>query len=213
METYENFLNVFKVRYSNGMVKTYNEAMENIGSEIKPELLQKFSDLRHSLCLGCFDYQEIKDSSFLFKFPCGCIFCSEKCLNKFLTAIPFSKMQNFFCPCSQNFGLKELKFMFIFAASHHFVGLQKEIGRIFGEKCRGRCCLCGEICGDFGAVECRDGFGEIMGVKTFTHLICNYCSPKIETGNKFYCEMCNSGHIALSKNNVEQTDNNICNIF
>ena len=224
-KNFSEFLSNMIIYYPNQEKKTFSETYYLLTDLNKNIFNTQLNMLKSSLCLGCFKY--IKDetyftqnkngvgikNTFLFKFPCGCIFCSEKCLNEFLGQIPIMKMSSFNCVCGEEYNCIKLKYLLYFAISHNLNAFKTEILRIMFEYMKNKCCVCNmEIPmihgqkNNFNIFEIGDEeIDQIFKINKFNHLVCNKCSKSkdISKNKVFYCKMCSSEHSILNKKTIQ----------
>ena len=222
---FSEFLTNLIIYFPNQETKTFSETIFLLTDSSKNIFNSQLNIFKSLLCLGCFKY--IKDESrltenkrgiyikdtFLFKFPCGCIFCSEKCLNDFLVQIPIMKMSSFICACGEKYNCIKLKYLLYFAISHNLNTFKKEIMRIMFEYMKNKCCICNMevpiiqgIKSNFNIFEISDQeIDQIFKINKFNHLVCNKCSKSkdIAKKNVFYCKMCSSEHSILNKRIIQ----------
>ena len=195
--------------------------------------ISKLNNIKSTNCLECLNYYNYKPiyiqnekgikikNHFHYKFPCGCIFCSEKCLNKFLEKIPFEKMSSFICACGEKYDFIKLKYLLHFGISHNLISFKNEILRIMYEYMKNRCCICDK---NITMIQAKNNFlnileiedkeiEQIFEIKKFHHLICNECVKKDFTKKKFFCEICSSKHSILNLKKVNGQLKNNCFIF
>ena len=133
----KNLQLVFPNKKSDSFLNVYKLLDQNNKNLFK----EKLNNFKSSLCLGCFrivnqkntfiSYNEKGNDKnvFLFKFPCGCIFCSENCLNRFINAVPITRINSFICGCGVEYDFIQLKFLLYFAISHNLIKFKTEILR------------------------------------------------------------------------------------
>ena len=228
------FLANLNVIFPNKTNKSFTEAYNLLNDNGKNIFNEKLKYFKSSLCLGCFKFINIgnnfvnnnekgNDSKdmFLFKFPCGCVFCSEECLNRFINAVPINKIKTFVCGCGVEYEYLQLKFLLYFALSHNLIKFKNEILRYMYEIIKNKCCKCNKeiplIQGkknNVNIMEVIDKEAElIFGIYKFNHLICDKCIKDISK-NKFYCNLCSSEHLITSKKNIKNCQiRNTCSIF
>ena len=234
-ETLSSFLNNLVIIFPNKLTKKFNEAYSLLTNNNKLFFNEKLKSFKSSLCLGCFNvinrenkfisYNEKgrERAAFLFKFPCGCIFCSGDCLNRFINAVPITKIKSFICGCGVTYDYIQLKFLLFFAVSHNLIKFKKEILRYMYEIIKNKCCKCKiEIPlvtgkkNNVNIMEVSDLEAQtIFSIHTFNHLICEKCVKSKEISkNKFYCNLCSSEHSIISKKKIQNCEiRNTCSIF
>ena len=224
-KNFSEFLTNMIIYYPNQEKKTFSETYYLLTDLNKNLFNNQLNMLKSSLCLCCLNY--IKDetnytqnkngveikNTFLFKFPCGCIFCSEKCLNEFLGQIPIMKMTSYNCACGEEYNCIKLKYLLYFAISHNLNSFKTEILRIMFEYMKNKCCICNKevpiIKGqknNFNIFEIGDEeIDQIFKINKFNHLVCNKCSKSkdISKNKVFYCKMCSSEHSILNKKTIQ----------
>ena len=222
---FSEFLKNLLIYFPNQETKTFTQTYYLLTNNGKNIFNSQLNILKSSICLWCFKYIKneshltennrgifIKDT-FLFKFPCGCVFCSEKCLNDYLTQIPIMKMSTFICACGEEYNCIKLKYLLYFAISHNLNTFKKEIMRIMFEYMKNKCCICNMevpiiqgIKSNFNIFEISDQeIDQIFKINKFNHLVCNKCSKSkdIAKKNVFYCKMCSSEHSILNKRIIQ----------
>ena len=231
-ENFSKFLSNINIIFPNKAEKKFSEIFYILNDTNKTVFNSKLNIIKSSLCLGCFNY--IKDetkllqserglgtkNTFLFKFPCGCIFCSDNCLNKFLEHIPIKNMSVFICACGEEYNCIKLKYLLYFAISHNLIAFKEEILRIMYEYMKNKCCICNTIVpliqgkkNNFNIVEINDvEIDQIFKINKFNHLVCNKCAKNTKK-NVFYCKMCSSEHSILNQKNIVGQIRNNCEIF
>ena len=229
------FLSSLIITFPNQMQKTFSETYYLLADMNKNIYNSKLNVIKTSLCLGCFKY--IKDevqfsqsdkgmtmkNTFLFKLPCGCIFCSINCLNLFLDHIPIKKMNSFTCGCGEQYNCVKLKYLLYFAISHNLIGFKNEILRIMYENMKNKCCMCNAEVpmvegkkNNFNIFEIGDDeIDQIFKINKFNHLVCNKCvkNRDITKKNVFFCKMCSSQHSILNKKSISGQIRANCSIF
>jgi hypothetical protein len=225
-ENLSNFFSNLKITFpgypSKNFATVYN-MISDIGKNIFNEKLNIF---RTTLCLGCFKFIDINNKVFLFKLPCGCSFCSEECLKRFINAVPLKKMNSFICACGENYDYIQLKFLLYFAISHNLINLKNEILKYMFEIMKNKCCICNleipllqEKKNNLNIMEITDKETEkIFGISKFNHLICDKCekTQKINNNNNnyFYCNLCSNVHFLINKKNIKDCRiRSNCSIF
>ena len=195
--------------------------------------ISKLNNIKSTLCLECLNYYNYKPkyissekgikikNHFHFKFPCGCIFCSEKCLNKYLEKIPFEKMSSFICACGEKYDFIKLKYLLHFGIAHNLISFKNDILRIMYEYMKNRCCICDKNiamnqtkknCLNILEIEDKE-IEQIFKIRKFHHLICNECVNRDFSKKKFFCEICSSKHSILNIRKVNGQLKNNCLIF
>ena len=234
VEYLPNFISNLYIDFPNNMRKKFSEVYYLLTDMNKNVFNSKLNVFKSSLCLGCFNYikgetQYIQSEKgitiknpFLFKFPCGCIFCSDKCLNRFLEHIPFEKKTLFICACGEEYNCLKLKYLLYFAVSHNLISFKKEILRILYDYMKNKCCICyievplvqGKK-NNFNIYEIKDEeIDQIFKINKFNHLVCNKCVKRdISKKKVFYCKMCSSEHYILGQKNINGQIKTDCNIF
>ena len=235
-ENLNDFLKNLKIVFPNKMAKPFNEAFYLLSDNNKNIFNDKLTNFKSSLCLGCFKiinkgnnimgYNERGSPSknvFLFRFPCGCIFCSQDCLNRFINAVPITKINSFVCGCGTQYDYTQLKFLLYFALSHNLMKFKDEILRYMYETIKNKCCKCkseikllNEKKNNVNIMEVNDKEAEkIFGIYKFNHLICDKCVKMKEISkNLFFCSLCSSEHLIFSKKNIKNCQiRNTCSIF
>ena len=191
----------------------------------------KLIEIKSSLCLGCFEYIEdnteyiqlkkglIIKNKFMFKFPCGCIICSEKCLNNYINNIPIKEMSSYICSCGEEYDNVKLKYLLYFALSHNLKEFKKDILRIINNYMKNKCCICCKIQekkNNLNIIEIEDKEIEIIfKINKFKHLICDFCLKKINSSknNFIFCDLCSSKHTILNIKNINGEFKNNCIII
>ena len=235
-KNFSEFLSNLIIFFPNQEKKTFSETYYLLTDMNKNIFNSQLNIIKSSICLGCFKY--IKDetnyiqnnrgisikNTFLFKLPCGCIFCSQKCLSDFLEQIPIMKISSYICVCGEEYNCIKLKYLLYFSISHNLTAFKNEILRIRFEYMKNKCCICNKevplIQGkknDFNIFEIMDQeIEQIFKINKFNHLVCNKCAKNkdISKKNIFYCKMCSSEHSILSKKSIQngQIRTN-CSIF
>ena len=231
-ENFSNFLGNINIIFPDKTEKNFSETFSMLNSMNKIVYNSQLNLIKSSLCLGCFNY--IKDETkstfnekglgtknrFLFKFPCGCIFCSDNCLNKFLEHIPIKNMSAFVCACGEEYNCIKLKYLLYFAISHNLIAFKEEILRIMYENMKNKCCICNTVVpliqgkkNNFNIVEISDiEIDQIFKINKFNHLVCNKCAKNTKK-EVFYCKMCSSEHSIIKQKNINGQIRNNCVIF
>ena len=235
-ENLNDFLKNLKIVFPNKTTKPFNESFFLLSDYNKNVFNDKLTNFKSSLCLGCFkivnkennfvSYNEKGSASsnvFLFRFPCGCIFCSKDCLNRFINAVPLFKINSFVCGCGTQYDYIQLKFLLYFALSHNLMKFKDEILRYMYETIKNKCCKCkseikliNEKKNNVNIMEVNDKEAEkIFGIYKFNHLICDKCVKTKEISkNKYFCSLCSSEHLIISKKNIKNCQiRNTCSIF
>ena len=234
IEFLPNFISNLYIDFPNNVRKKFSEVYYLLTDMNKNVFNSKLNLFKSSLCLGCFNYikcepQYIQNEKgivvknpFLFKFPCGCIFCSDTCLNRFLEHIPFEKKKAFICACGEEYNCIKLKYLLYFALSHNLMSFRKEILRILYDYMKNKCCICyievplvqGKK-SNFNIYEIKDDeIDQIFKINKFNHLVCNKCVKRdISKKKVFYCKMCSSEHYILYQKNIDGQIKTNCNIF
>ena len=217
------------------MAKSFSEVFKLLSENNKNHFKEKLNNFKSSLCLGCFkivnqrnafiSYNERGNEKniFLFKFPCGCIFCSENCLNRFINAVPITRIKSFICGCGVEYEYIQLKFLLYFAISHNLIKFKNEILRYMYDIIKNKCCICNieiplvqEKKNNVNIMEITDKEAEkIFGIEKFNHLICEKCVKNKEISKKkFYCSLCSSEHTIISKLKINNCQiRNTCSIL
>jgi hypothetical protein len=231
-ENFTKFLSSINIIFPNKTEKKFSDTFDMLNGINKNIYNSQLNLIKSSLCLGCFNY--IRDEAkmtfnekglaiknkFLFKFPCGCIFCSDNCLNKFLEHIPIKNMSIFVCACGEEYNCIKLKYLLYFAISHNLIAFKEEILRIMYEYMKNKCCICNTVVpliqgkkNNFNIVEISDiEIDQIFKINKFNHLVCNKCAKNTKK-NLFYCKMCSSEHSILKQKNINGQIRNNCVIF
>ena len=222
---FSEFLSNLIIYFPNKEKKPFPETYYLLTDLNKNNFNSQLNIIKSSICLGCFKY--IKDethytqnkrgigikNTFLYKFPCGCVFCSEKCLNEFLEQIPIMRMSTYICACGEEYNCIKLKYLLYFSISHNLNLFKNEILRIMFEYMKNKCCICNiEVPfiqgkkNDFNIFEIGDQeIEQIFKINKFNHLVCNKCAKNkdISKKNLFYCKMCSSEHFILNKKTIQ----------
>ena len=228
------YLANINVTFPNNINKSFTEAYNLLNDNGKNIFNEKLKDFKSSLCLGCFKFINIgnhfinysekgynQKNKFIFRLPCGCVFCSEDCLNRFINAVPINKIKSFVCGCGVEYEYLQLKYLLYFALSHNLTKFKNEVMRYMYEIIKNKCCKCNKeiplIQGkknNVNIIEVTDKEAEIIfGIYKFNHLICDKCINEISY-NKFYCNLCSSEHLITSKKNIKNCEiRNTCSIF
>ena len=243
--SYSNFIknnieNPKKEKYSTNRIiyfpnkdkKKFSEVFNFMPDTYKHNFIAKLSEIKSSLCLGCLNYIEDKTefiqnqkgegltikNTFMFKFPCRCIICSEKCLNKYITKICIKKMPSYVCACGEEYDNVKLKYLLYFALSHNLNEFKKELLRIINDYMKIRCCICSKIQEkkkNINIIEIEDKEIEmIFKINKFKHLVCDACVKSIDNSKNFiFCDLCSSKHTILNKKNISSEFKNNCIII
>ena len=234
-ENLSTFLKNLKLPFPNKMIKSFPEVYKLLSDNNKIHFKEKLNNFKSSLCLGCFKIVNQKNAFisysergneknvFLFKFPCGCIFCSENCLNRFINAVPITRINSFICGCGVEYDYIQLKFLLYFAMSHNLIKFKNEILRYMYDIIKNKCCRCNieiplvqEKKNNVNIMEVTDKEAEkIFGIQKFNHLICEKCVKNKEIAKKqFFCSLCSSEHSIISKLKINNCQiRNTCSIF
>jgi len=235
IENLEIFLSNLTIIFPNKTKMSFAEAFFLLSEEARNNFNEKMNSLKSSLCLGCFNYindqnnimgTEINknmnnNDGIIFKFPCGCAFCSGKCLNRFINAVPISKMKSFICACGVEYEYMQLKFLLYFSLSHNLIKFKNEILRYMYEIINKKCCKCNKVIpiiegnkSDAHIIEVMDKEADkIFGIHRFNHFICDICNKSRDiTKNNFYCNLCSSEHSIMGEKNYKNCQI-ICSIF
>ena len=234
-ENLSTFLQNLKLLFPNKMTRPFSDAFKLLSESNKTYFKEKLNNFKSSLCLGCFKIVNQKNAFvsynergndknvFLFKFPCGCIFCSENCLNRFINAVPITRINSFICGCGVEYDYIQLKFLLYFAMSHNLIKFKIEILRYMYDIIKNKCCRCNieiplvqEKKNNVNIMEVTDKEAEkIFGIQKFNHLICEKCVKNKEIAkNQFYCSLCSSEHTIISKLKINNCQiRNTCSIF
>ena len=222
--------------FPNRTSKSFSESYFLLSDNDKNIFNEKLNNFKSSLCLGCFNFinkennftylnESVPEGKniFLFRFPCGCIFCSPDCLNRFINHVPIKKINSFICGCGVEYDYIKLKFLLYFALSHNLINFKNEILRYMYEIIKDKCCKCKKIIvlnqdkkNNVNIMELKDQEAEkIFGINKFNHLICDECAKSKEIPkNKFCCYLCLSEHIIINKQNINNCQiRNTCSIF
>ena len=190
----------------------------------------KLNEIKSSLCLGCLRYIEdnteyiqsqkgkglIIKNKFIFKLPCGCILCSEKCLNNYIYNIPIKEMPSYICSCGEEYDNVKLKYLLYFALSHNLKEFEKDILRIINNYMKNKCCICSKIQerkNNINIIEIEDKeINMIFKINKFKHVICDFCVKKINSSknNFIFCDLCSSKHTILNIKNINGEIKNNC---
>ena len=229
-ENLEIFLSNLTIIFPNEKKMSFAEAFFLLSEEGRSFFNEKMNSFKSSLCLGCFNYitdqnnivgNENNNDGIVFKFPCGCVFCSGKCLNRFINAVPINKMKSFICACGVEYEYMQLKFLLYFSISHNLIKLKNEILRYMHEIINKKCCKCNKVIpiidgnkSDVHILEVMDVEADkIFGIHRFHHLICDICNKSRDiTKNKFYCNLCSSEHSIMGEKNYKNYQIT-CSIF
>jgi hypothetical protein len=227
LKTFNEYLLNLNVIYPNSASKSFNESYYLLSSPNRNIFNENLDKFKISICLLCKKLVEKDKNEFLnntyLRFPCGCIFCSISCLNKYLTTVPFNLMSLYQCSCGVKYEYIQLKYLLFFSISFDFKNLKKEIMRFMYEIIKTKCCKCkkdkeklnkDKI--NVSAMELIDHEGErIFGIHKFHHLICDICKKNFDLNkNKFYCNLCVSEHMFIKKPDGQNIQmNNTCTII
>ena len=219
IESFTQFIEKYPhVNYKNKFKKTFKEGYEFLTEKFNFE--EHILNLKISLCLGCFKFFSVLENSFIYKLPCKCMFCCNKCLKKFIDAIPFNKMNSFTCACGEEYDIIKLKYFASFLNSLNFNKPKNEIIKYIYNKMKNKCAKCN--CdinienNQINIIKVYDNeINSIFDISNFPHLICDNCWKNIENDNsKFICEICNSIHLIIEKNyNKNKNLDDNCSIF
>ena len=234
-ENLKNFFSNLTIVFPNKESKKFSEVISLLSSKNKNLFSAKLNDFKSSICLGCFhninkgnnfiSYKEKGEGKnlFLFKFPCGCIFCCKECLDRFLNAVPITKIKSFICGCGMEYEFVQLKFLLYFALSHNLIIFKNEILRYMYEIIKNKCCKCNNEIplvqgkqNNVNIIEVSDKEAQmIFGINKFNHLICENCAENNDiSNNQFYCYLCSSQHLIVNKKNIQNCQiRNTCFIF
>ena len=235
-ESLTTFLPNLIIVFPNKISKSFSESYYMLSDIDKNIFNEKLNNFKTSLCLGCFKFVNKENNFlyfndkavegknvFLFRFPCGCIFCSADCLNRFINAVPIKKINSFICACGVEYDYTKLKFLLYFALSHNLIYFKNEILRYMYEIIKDKCCKCNKIIvlnqdkkNNVNIMEVKDKEAEqIFGINKFNHLICDKCAKSKEMSkNNFCCYLCKSEHLILNKKNLQNCQiRNTCSIF
>jgi hypothetical protein len=235
-ESLTQFLANLVIVYPNNEKKTFSESFYLLSDNDKNIFGDKLNNFKSSLCLGCFKFLNKENNftnfnekgineknTFLYRFPCGCIFCSADCLNRFINAVPLKQINTFTCGCGIEYNYIKLKFLLYFALSHNLIYFKNEVLRYMYEIIKDKCCKCHKVIilnqgksNNINIMEVKDKEAEqIFGINKFNHLICDKCIQSREIlSNRFCCSLCSSEHIILSKQNLKNCQiRNTCSIF
>ena len=155
----------------------------------------------------------------MFKFPCGCIICSEKCLNNYINNIPIKEMSSYICSCGEEYDNIKLKYLLYFALSHNLKEFKKDILRIINNYMKNKCCICNKIQekkNTLNIIEIEDKeINMIFKINKFKHLVCDFCVKKINSSknNFIFCDLCSSKHTILNIKNINGEYKNNCIII
>ena len=215
------------IYYPNGNQKNFSEIYKYMPGNYQRNFNSKFNEIKSSLCLGCFNY--IKDEStfvqktnevivkntFMFKFPCGCICCSEKCLNNYLERIPIKQMSSFICPCGEEYNNTKLKYLLYFFLCHNLKEYKKEILRIINDYIKNKCFLCNKVQTKknyFYVVEVEDKeIEQIFNIENIKHIVCDSCVKNLDKSkNIIFCDLCLSKHTIINKMKINDELKNNC---
>ena len=227
VENLSLFLANLKINYSNSYQKTFTESYNNLTEYDRKEFTERFSSIRTSICLGCFKYiggnQINKNNNICFRFPCGCIFCSGDCLNRFINAVSFMKFNYFSCACGKEYDYVNLKYLLYFSMSLNLFKFKNEILRFLYEIIKNKCCKCKreiELKQDnnnsLNIIQVSDPeVAQIFNINHFNHLICDKCYKNNEKiKNEFYCVLCNANHKVINNFTINKCAiRNTCSIF
>lgn len=234
-EKFEIYLANLTIIFPCQTKKSFSEAYFLLSEAGKHILDEKINNFKSSLCLGCFNYVNDQNNivgneneknlnnndGIVFKFPCGCVFCSGKCLNRFINAVPLNKMKSFICACGFEYEYMQLKYLLYFSISHNLIKFKNEILRYMYEIINKKCCKCNKVIpviegnrSDVHAIEVMDNEADkIFGIHRFNHLICDICNKSRDiTKNKFYCNLCSNEHSIIGEKNFKNCQIN-CSIF
>ena len=219
-----DFINNIKITFPDNKSLSLKLIMAKISDDSKINFNKKLNTFKYSLCLGCFNIIDKAKKIMIFKFPCGCIFCSEKCLELFINAIQSSNIKSFTCPCGTIYDYIQLKYLVYFAISLNMNNFKEFILRFIYEKMLNKCCKClkeiplyreANHTVDLNVIEVSDREKEeIFGIQKFNHLICDKCFKVKDQSNTYYCNLCLSEHkIIVQKNVVNGQIRSNCLIF
>ena len=191
------------VNYYNKQKKNFEEGYNLLINKFNIDTQIKI--IKNTLCLGCFHLLKINENCFFFQLPCKCVFCSIDCLKKFITAIPFNKMNSYICACGEEYDIIKLKYFVSFLSSHNLHKTKDDFIRYLYNKMKNKCAKCNSII-NFGnnqinIIEVSDVEAErIFNISKFNHLICDKCWKNVSGENsKFICEICYSIHFIHKK--------------
>jgi hypothetical protein len=191
------------VNYYNKQKKNFEEGYNLLINKFNIDTQIKI--IKNTLCLGCFQFIKINENCFFFQLPCKCVFCSIDCLKKFITAIPFNKMNSYICACGEEYDIIKLKYFVSFLSSHNLHKTKGDFIRYLYNKMKNKCAKCNSII-NFGnnqinIIEVSDVEAErIFNISKFNHLICDKCWKNVSGENsKFICEICYSIHFIHKK--------------
>ena len=215
--------------FPNGNKKKFLEVINS--DKYKENFKAKLIEIKSSLCLGCFEYIENNTEyiqnekgkenivKVMFKFPCGCIICSEKCLNNYINNIPKKEMSSYICSCGEDDDNIKLKYLLYFALSHNLKDFTKDILRIINNYMKNKCCICCKIQekkNTLNIIEIEDKeINMIFKINKFKHLVCDFCVKKINSSknNFIFCDLCSSKHTILNIKNINGEYKNNCIII
>ena len=226
-EDFDLFVQNLNIIFPNGSSKPFNECYYLLSDQNKNYFNEQLNEYKKSICLGCFNFIKKEENEFIenmfYRFPCGCIFCSSNCLNRFLKALPLKSMKSFICGCGKKYQYIQLKYLLYFSISFNLKFFKKEIMRYMYEYIKTICCKCKRTREklnkeniNMSVLELIDQEGErIFNIHKFNHLICDKCNQAPEMKkNKFYCNLCVSEHKKVSNNenkNYQMSDT--CSIY
>lgn len=221
-ETLTEYLANLVVTFANNEKKKFNDSFLLLSDNERNIFNEKINNFKSSICLGCFIYVN-KENTFTFRLPCGCIFCSVKCLNLFINSVPIKHINAFTCACGVEYNFLQLKFLLYFAISHNLNNFKNDIMRLMYENIKNKCCKCNKTLelnsdksNNVNIMEVKDREAEqIFGINKFNHLICDKCVINKEISSKrFCCSLCLSEHIILSQQNLKNCQiSNSCSII
>ena len=206
------------VNYKNKFKKNFKEGYEYLTEKFI--INEYILTLKNSLCLGCFKFFSVLDNSFIYKLPCKCMFCSMKCIKKFMDVISFNKMNFFTCACGEEYDFIKLKYFASFLNSLNFNNQKNEVIKYIHNIMKNKCAKCNSNINienkHINYIEVFDNeISNIFDINKFYHLICDNCWEGIGNNNsKFVCEICNSIHMIIEKKyHKNENINDYCFMF